>query len=73
MPKSIEGEGQSPLRLALQRFLAEYNNQVLSEDRGLVEACQNGDRDAQRKAIFEESESRINHFQNYSSKISRSP
>jgi choline monooxygenase len=62
MPNSSEGDGQASLRLALQRFLTDYNNQVLNEDRGPVEACQNGYRDAQRKAIFGESESRITHF-----------
>lgn len=50
-------------RAALQQFLAEFNDRVLLEDQGPVEACQRGFPDATSRALLGESEARIGSFQ----------
>jgi phenylpropionate dioxygenase-like ring-hydroxylating dioxygenase large terminal subunit len=50
-------------RAALQQFLAEFNDRVLLEDQGPVEACQQGFPDASSRALLGESEARIGNFQ----------
>ena len=50
-------------RAALEQFLAEFNDRVLLEDQGPVEACQRGCGDATSPALLGESEARIGNFQ----------
>jgi len=50
-------------RAALQQFLAEFNDRVLLEDQGPVEACQRGFPAATSRALLGESEARIGSFQ----------
>ena len=50
-------------RAALEQFLTEFNDRVLLEDQGPVEACQRGFRDAASPALLGESEARIGNFQ----------
>jgi choline monooxygenase len=50
-------------RAALEQFLAEFNERVLLEDQGPVEACQRGFGDASSRALLGESEARIGNYQ----------
>lgn len=50
-------------RSALEQFLTEFNDRVLFEDQGPVEACQRGCGDATSPAVLGESEARIGNFQ----------
>jgi choline monooxygenase len=62
LPESVEIK-PSAKRATLQRFLSEFNDRVLLEDRGPVEACQRGFRDATSRALLGRSEARIGNFQ----------
>lgn len=50
-------------RTALQGFLSDFNDRVLIEDQGPVEACQRGFRDARSPALLGVSEARIGNFE----------
>jgi len=50
-------------RSALQDFLTDFNERVLAEDQGPVEACQRGFHDTSSRALLGESEARIANFQ----------
>jgi choline monooxygenase len=52
-----------PAKQALQTYLATFNDQVLDEDRGMVEACQRGYRNASGAAVLGASEERVLGFQ----------
>jgi choline monooxygenase len=47
---------------ALQQFLTDFNDRILLEDKGPVEACQRGFRDATSPALLGHSEARIGNF-----------
>jgi phenylpropionate dioxygenase-like ring-hydroxylating dioxygenase large terminal subunit len=62
LPESVAAKS-SARRAALEQFLAEFNERVLLEDQGPVEACQRGFGDASSRALLGESEARIGNFQ----------
>ena len=62
LPESVATKS-SARRAALEQFLAEFNERVLLEDQGPVEACQRGFGDASSRALLGESEARIGNFQ----------
>ena len=62
LPRAVAPKSTAK-RAVLEEFLADFNERVLLEDQGPVEACQRGFGDAAWPALLGESEARIGNFQ----------